>query len=110
LGTAVLQNAQPGTRGILGANTMEGQGRWSLDTSISKGFRFDETRKLQVRFDATNILNHPSPCSPAFCNVGPGQTNRGTNLQLNGLTPFGLVGVKNALPHRQFQATMRLEF
>ena len=108
--TLVLQNAQPGTRGNLGANTMEGPGRWTLDGSISKGFRLDETRKLQVRFDATNILNHPSPCSPAFCNVAPGQTNRGTNLQLNGVTPFGLVGVKNALPHRQFQATVRLEF
>jgi len=53
----VLQNAQPGTRGNLGSNTMEGPGRWSLDASLSKGFRLAETKTLQVRFDATNILN-----------------------------------------------------
>jgi hypothetical protein len=109
-GTVVLKNAMPGTRGNLGANTMEGPGRWTLDSSISKGFRLDETRKLELRADATNVLNHPIPCSPAFCNVGVGQTNRGTNLQLNGLTPFGLLGVKNAVGSRQFQVTVRLEF
>jgi hypothetical protein len=108
--TLVLQNAQPGTRGNLGANTMEGPGRWTLDGSMSKGFRLGETRKLQVRFDATNILNHPTPCSPAFCNVAFPQNNRGTNLQLNGVSPFGLIGLKNATAHRQFQATVRLEF
>jgi hypothetical protein len=106
----VLQNAQPGTRGNLGSNTMEGPGRWSLDASLSKGFRLAETKTLQVRFDATNILNHPTPCSPAFCNPAAGQTNRGTNLQLNGFTPFGLIGLKNAMVHRQFQGTLRLEF
>jgi hypothetical protein len=89
---------------------MEGPGRWTLDGSLSKSIRLDETRKLQVRFDATNVLNHPLPCSPAFCNVTLPQTNRGTNLQLNGFSPFGVIGLKNAQAHRQFQATMRLEF
>jgi hypothetical protein len=105
--TLVLQNVQPGTRGNLGANTMEGPGRWTLDGSLAKGFQIDETKKVQVRFDATNILNHPLPCSPAFC---AGFNTRGTNLQLNGFTQFGLVGLKNAIPARQFQATVRVEF
>jgi hypothetical protein len=108
--TVVLKNALPGTRGNLGTNTMEGPGRWTLDGSVSKGFRLTESKKLEFRADATNVLNHPIPCSPAFCNVGLGQNNRGTNLQLNGLTPFGLVGVKNATGSRQFQVTARLEF
>src|SRR5688572_9762159 len=108
--TLVLKNAQPGTRGNLGANTMEGPGRWTLDASLAKGFKIDETKTFEIRADATNVLNHPIPCSPAFCNVGPGQTNRGTNLQLNGLTPFGVIGVKNAIASRQFQVTLRLEF
>ena len=108
--TLVLKNAQPGTRGNLGANTMEGPGRWTLDASLAKGFKIDETKTFEVRADATNVLNHPTPCSPAFCNVGPGQNNRGSNLQLNGATPFGVVGVKNAIASRQFQVTLRLTF
>jgi hypothetical protein len=104
--TLVFQNAQPGTRGNLGTNTIEGPGMWTLDGSMSKAFQIDEKRRVQIRFDATNILNHAAPCSPGFC---PG-TARGTNLSLNGTTDFGLIGVKSALPARQFQGSLRLDF
>ena len=104
--TLVFQNALPGTRGNLGTNTIEGPGLWTLDASMSKTFRIDDRHRLQLRFDATNVLNHPVPCSPGFC---PGQA-RGTNLSLNGTTDFGLIGVKSALPARQFQGSLRLDF
>ena len=104
--TLVFQNSQPGTRGNLGTNTIEGPGMWTLDGSMSKSFQLDERRRIQLRFDATNILNHATPCSPGFC---PGQA-RGTNLSLNGTTDFGLIGVKSALPARQFQGSLRLDF
>ena len=109
--TIVLKNAQPATRGNVGVNTMEGPGLWSLDGSLSKAFKLDEKRKLQLRFDASNILNHPIPCSPALC---PGD-GRGTNLALNpfGFAPlgaFGAIANKSLSMPRQFQATVRLEF
>jgi hypothetical protein len=104
--TLVFQNAKPGTRGNLGTNTIEGPGLWTLDSSMSKSFQLSESKRFQLRFDATNVLNHPNPCSPAFC---PGQT-RGTNLSLNNANNFGLIGVKTALRARQFQGSIRLEF
>ena len=105
--TIVLQNAQPGTRGSLGVGTVEGPAMWGLDGAVSKAFRIDERRKLQIRFDATNILNHAQPCSPGFC---AGFNTRGTNLALNNPSNFGLVGVKTLMAPRQFQATLRLDF
>jgi hypothetical protein len=102
----VFQNPQPGTRGNLGTNTIEGPGLWTLDASMSKSFRIDEKRRLQIRLDGTNVLNHPTPCSPGFC---PGQA-RGTNLSLNNANDFGLIGVKSAIAPRSFQASVRVDF
>jgi hypothetical protein len=102
----VFQNSLPGTRGNNGTNTIEGPGLWTLDASMSKSFVIDERRKLQIRFDATNVLNHASPCSPGFC---PG-TTRGTNLSLNNTNDFGLIGVKSAIQERRFQGSVRMDF
>ena len=109
--TLVLQNGEPGTRGNIGMNTMEGPGLWSLDGSLSKALQIDETKRLQFRFDATNILNHATPCAPVQC---PGNAF-GTNLSLNPVNAgsfgaFGLVGAKNLSLPRQFQATVRFDF
>ncbi len=93
-------------------NTLEGPGLWSLDGSLSKAFRIDETKKIQFRFDATNILNHATPCAPVQC---PGN-GLGTNLALNPLAPFtpisgfGAIGAKNLMQPRQFQGTIRFDF
>jgi hypothetical protein len=106
----VFQNAQPGTRGSLGASTIEGPGLWTVDASMSKSFRIDENRRVQIRFDATNVLNHPNPCSAGYCPVPFGQSNRGTNLSLNNSNDFGLIGVKSATRARQFQASIRFDF
>jgi len=108
----VLQSAQPGTRGNLGVSTIEGPGLWNLDASLSKTFQIDESKRLQFRFDATNIFNHPTPCAPVQC---PGNA-LGTNLSLGPVNPlqafgsFGQIGAKNLTPPRQFQATVRLDF
>jgi hypothetical protein len=32
-----------------------------FDANLGKTFRITETKALQVRFDATNVLNHPNP-------------------------------------------------
>src|SRR5262249_23153698 len=41
-GDIILQNAQPGTRGNLGLNTIEGAGVWSADMAVTKSFKVRE--------------------------------------------------------------------
>ena len=65
------------------------------DATISKAFRISESRRLQFRLDATNILNHPEPADP--------------NLDINAGVPFGNIDTKSTAT-RQFQLGMRLEF
>jgi hypothetical protein len=65
-GRILLQNAMPGKRGTLGQRTITGPGSWTLDGSMSKAFRLTESKQIQLRFDATNVLNHPQPNGPQF--------------------------------------------
>ncbi len=108
-GAIVMQNSLPATRGNLGANTLEGPGTWSLDASLSKSFQIGEARRFQIRFDASNIFNHPQPNTPSFWSLFAGGL-RGTNLALNHPNDFGQIGIKNGLGNRRFQATLRLDF
>ena len=62
----VLQNPLPGRQGTLGQNTMEGLGSIRFDGNIGKTFRISESKSLQIRVDATNVLNHPTPALPSF--------------------------------------------
>src|SRR5688572_9553447 len=51
--------------------------QWSFDPAMSKAIRITESKSVQVRLDATNILNHPVPNSPSF--------------DINSTNPFGFV-------------------
>jgi hypothetical protein len=57
--------------------------------------RISESKSLQIRIDATNILNHPLPSNPSF--------------NLNATNGFGYIADKSDA-HRQFQAQVRLGF
>ena len=91
----VLQNAKPGTVGTLGQKTMELPGAWAFDAAMSKMINFSESKSMQIRFDATNIFNHPLLGTP--------------NLNLNSTTPFGDITAKGN-QRRQFKAQVRLNF
>jgi len=93
-GNYVLQNPQPGTRGTLGQRVIEGPGQWRFDANVQKTFRISESKSLQFRMDARNILNHPEPNAPtlAITSANFGTINGKTNL------------------HRQFQGQLRLTF
>jgi hypothetical protein len=72
-GQILLQNPKPGKRCTLERQTMELPGQWTFDDAIAKTVRISESKSLQVRMDATNILNHPNVgnCSAGtalFCN------------------------------------------
>jgi hypothetical protein len=94
-GQIVLQNPQPGKRGTLGQSTMYLPGQWSFDGAMSKRLRITESKSLQFRVDATNILNHPVPNNP--------------NLDINTTTPFGFIQDKGN-QRREFKGMLRFEF
>ena len=110
-GIIVLQNARPGTRGNLGLNTMEGAGLWLFDAALSKSIKIAESKSLEFRVDALNVLNHPTPDDPGLDSCAIGNT-LGTNLSLNSNNPFGQIGGKcvGETPARRFQARVRINF
>jgi len=90
----LLVNPKPGTQGNLGLATVESLGIYRFDANLSKTFRIDEKRSLQVRVDATNVLNHPQIGTPTFSINSPN---------------FGLV-TTDKLGTRSFQGSLRLSF
>ena len=74
---------------------MEGPGAWAFDAAMSKSVQIGESKSLQVRLDATNILNHPLIGTPT--------------LNINSTTPFGNISAKGD-QRRQFKAQLRLNF
>jgi hypothetical protein len=94
-GKIVLQHPLPGSRGTLGRSTIELPGTWQFDANASKSFRISESKSVQLRVDATNVLNHPNIGTP--------------NLDITTGTNFGQITTKgNNI--RNFQAQLRLSF
>jgi hypothetical protein len=104
----VLRNPLPAERGNLALNTMEGPGLWLFDAALSKTIKISESKSLQFRIDARNVLNHPTPDDPGLASCG----GLGTNLSLNNNNEFGLIGGKCVAetPARRFQARVRFSF
>src|SRR6185369_13013151 len=72
-GKVLLQNAPVGSpMGNLGQNRIRGNRTWSLDGNLGKTFRITESKSLQIRVDATNVLNHPTPGAPNLTLAGTG--------------------------------------
>src|SRR5262249_25669062 len=62
----VLQNSKPGTQGNLGNSQLQLPRRQTLDANLSKSFRVSEDKTVQIRVDATNILNHANWNEPTL--------------------------------------------
>jgi hypothetical protein len=93
----VLQNPLPGRRGTLGQRAVQNPGTWRFDANLQKSIKIAEAKSLELRIDASDILNHPEPGSPT--------------LNINS-SNFGQItgnGAKSSL-HRQFQAQLRFRF
>jgi hypothetical protein len=97
-GVIVLQNPKPGTQGTLGQSTFEMPGTWRFDANLSKNIKLTETKSLQLRMDATNVLNHPNPLP-----IAPAISINSTSGDFGYLT-------NNKIGTRQFQAQLRLNF
>jgi hypothetical protein len=93
-GNIILQHPEPGVRGNLGQNRIQQPGTWRFDANLSKSFRVSESKSLQLRVDATNVLNHPQPGNPT--------------LDINSGTAFGRITTKTG--GRSFQGQLRFTF
>lgn len=63
-GEWLMTYPMPGQVGNSGNGTVRLFGQWSLDMNASKTFRLSESKSVQVRIDAQNVLNHPVPNQP----------------------------------------------
>src|SRR4030095_7420825 len=81
----ILQNPRPGHKGNLSSNTMHVPSHWTLDANVSKQFRITESKSFQIRIDTINVMNHPTPGSPAGLNNTSSLTDS-----------FGQITAKNA--------------
>jgi hypothetical protein len=93
-GQYLLVNPVPGKQGTAGQTTIEGPGTIRFDANLSKTFQITESKSIQIRFDATNVLNHPNPPDPTF--------------YINS-EDFGYL-VGNKTGNRSFQGQLRLNF
>jgi hypothetical protein len=102
--TIVLQNPLPGHRGNM-PFSLEAPGKWKFDANLSKTFKLTESKSLQFRLDAQNVMNHADLADP--------QPQTGQSINTSGII-FGQVPTKGgsgsgALP-RSFQFQLRLDF
>jgi len=65
-----------------------------LNLGASKTIRIDESKSVQIRVDARNVLNHPILGNPSL------------NIN-NNPTPFGQISGGNVTGARQFQGQLR---
>jgi hypothetical protein len=93
LNAAAYAQPGPGQWGNAGRNSITGPDQFSLNASMSRTFRVNDRLNADLRFDATNALNHVN---------FPSWNTTVTSAQ------FGLPN--NANPMRSLQATLRVRF
>jgi hypothetical protein len=87
----VLQNPLPGKIGTLAERNIPGLGRYQFDANLSKTFQLTDSKSLQFRADATNVLNHPTAANPSLA-----------------ITTLGNINSKSG--SREIRASLRLTF
>jgi len=92
-GQLILQNPLPGHQGNF-SSYIEGLGSFSFDMGMTKSIQLTEGKSLNIRMNANNILNHPSPTSPGFT--------------VGGFGTFGVTGMKTG--NRSFQGNVTIRF
>ena len=75
-GEILLQYPMPGKVGNLGRGNFHYFGQWSLDMNASKSFSLSDSKSIQIRMDATNVLNHATPNFPTLSADEPRNNHR----------------------------------
>ncbi len=102
-----------GKQGTLGRNSIDGFGMWQADVSGRREFRFSEHRRLLLRVEAFNVLNHPNFGDPSRYLNSPvfGQSVSMLNLMLGTGSPgSGLSPILQPGGPRSLQGTVRFQF
>ena len=109
-GPVVFQHAAPGTKGNFNPDSVIGFGRWGLDMTAGKNFEIMEGKSLNIRIDAQNVFNHPTPSGSAPTSYNSrNYSESNPSFAINTTTtPFGYLSYKGG--HRVFSAKVRLTF
>jgi hypothetical protein len=109
-GPIVLDHALPGTLGNMSADNLVGPGRWGLDATLGKNIQITEGKNLNIRIDAQNIFNHPTPSGGLPSSYNNRQYSLSNPIFDIGSTTqaFGLIPYKGG--HRVFSAKVRFTF
>ena len=89
------------------ALNLNGIGMFSLDATLGKTIALTEGKSLQLRVDATNILNHPTPSNSTFAWNARFTQIYDPDMSLGSGT-FGVISSKGQ--HRTWQAKIRFQF
>jgi hypothetical protein len=107
LNPAAVAPPHAGLYGNAGRNSIEGPAQFSLNGSMARTFRMSDRISSDVRFDATNILNHVTYGSWAT-NIGSYRPDASGVFTYLPNTQFGLPQSPSQM--RALQATFRLRF
>jgi hypothetical protein len=102
LNPAAFQAPAPGQWGNAGRNSITGPSQFVLNASLGRSFPWHDRYNIDVRVDASNVLNHVT-----FRNWNTTFVPTPESL-LNNNTQFGLPGSPNGM--RTIQTTARLRF
>jgi|SRR5688572_26613652 len=92
-GNLLIVNPRPGQLSNLAKGYLRGPSALSLDMNLSKRIRISETKSVEFRMDAINVLNHPNWGTP--------------NTNVNS-TSFGRI--TTATGARSFTGNIRVNF
>ncbi len=113
LNAAAFSSAPQATQGTLGRNVISGFGMWQLDLAVRREFRWTERRRIQLRIEAFNLLNHTNFADPTpYRNSAVfGQSTSMLNLMLGSGSPgSGLAPILQAGGPRSLQGSLRFRF
>ncbi|HEV3196296.1 MAG TPA: carboxypeptidase regulatory-like domain-containing protein [Bryobacteraceae bacterium] len=100
-------------QGTLGRNALAGFGMAQVDFAVRREFRLSERRRLQLRVEAYNLLNHPNFADPVNYLDSPvfGQSTSMLNLMLGSGSPgSGLSPTLQTGGPRSLQGSLRFLF
>lgn len=100
-------------QGNLGRNAIAGFGMSQIDLAMRREFVFRERRKIELRLEAFNLINHPNIADPVRYLNNPlfGRSTSMLNLMLGSGSPgSGITPMLQTGGPRSFQAVFRYRF